>query len=137
MKDDIGKMQQESSVKSSIPLPPKRATIGFALSLIASLIILAQGVLRVTRGEILESPGISRFRIFDILGIRWEITGSIAIIFGVLILIGAVLIYSPGKEAIGGAIVLIFSAISIIAGGGWLVGFVLGIIGGVLGLLKK
>ncbi len=37
----------------------------------------------------------------------------------------------------GGIIVLVFSAVSIIAGEGFLVGFVLGVVGGVLGLVKK
>jgi hypothetical protein len=85
----------------------------------------------------LESLGISRFRIFDLLGLRWEITGSIAIVFAILLIIGAVLIFTPGRETIGGIIVLIFSVLSIIAGGGWLLGFALGIAGGTLGLLKK
>jgi hypothetical protein len=119
------------------PAKPKRANIGFALSLVASLVILSQGILRMTRGEILESLGISRFRIFDILGLRWEITGAIGIVFSVLILIGAILIYSIGKETVGGITVLVFAALSILTGGGWLVGLILGIVGGVLGLLKK
>ncbi len=130
-------MEPQSSGPPPPPSQPKRAVLGFAFSLVASLLILAQGILRVTRGEILESLGISRFRIFDLLGLRWEITGAIAIIFGALILAGAVLIYRPGKEAIGGTLVLVFAALSIIAGGGWLLGFVLGIAGGILGLLKR
>lgn len=127
---------EQNTLKSSVS-PSKKATIGFSLSLVASLLILAQGILRVTRGEILESLGISRFRIFDLLGLRWEITGSIAIVFAILLIIGAVLIFTPGRETIGGIIVLIFSVLSIIAGGGWLLGFALGIAGGTLGLLKK
>jgi hypothetical protein len=43
----------------------------------------------------------------------------------------------PGKEIIGGIIVLIFSIISIVALGGFIIGMILGIIGGILGLLKK
>ena len=37
----------------------------------------------------------------------------------------------------GGIIVLIFALLSIIAGGGWLMGLILGVIGGILALLKK
>jgi hypothetical protein len=52
-------------------------------------------------------------------------------------MVGAVLIYMPGKEVVGGIIVLIFSLLSIIVGGGFYLGLVLGIIGGILGILKK
>jgi len=39
--------------------------------------------------------------------------------------------------AAGGAIVIVFSLLSIFAGSGWVIGLVLGLIGGILGLLKK
>ena len=45
--------------------------------------------------------------------------------------------YRLGKEMAGGIVVLVFSAVSVIAGGGFLAGFVLGVIGGVFGLVKK
>ena len=40
-------------------------------------------------------------------------------------------------EGAGGAIVLIFSLLSIFVGSGWLIGLILGVIGGILALLKK
>ena len=60
-----------------------------------------------------------------------------AVVFGIMVLLGAFLMYRPGKEMAGGILVLVFSAVSVIAGGGFLAGFVLGVIGGVLGLVKK
>jgi hypothetical protein len=66
-----------------------------------------------------------------------QVVGVFAVIFAIVILVGALFIYSPGKETLGGIIVLVFAALSIIAGGGWLVGLILGIAGGILGLLKK
>jgi len=63
--------------------------------------------------------------------------GVISLIFGIIVLIGAFLIYMPGKEVIGGILVLIFSILSIFVGGGFLIGLILGIIGGALGLAKK
>lgn len=114
------------------PTPLKRATIGFALSLVAALIILAQGIVRIFRGEVVTFLG---RRI--LAGLALQVVGVIAIIFGILILIGAFLIYSLGKETFGGIIVLVFATLSIITGGGWFVGLILGIAGGILGLLKK
>jgi len=61
----------------------------------------------------------------------------VGVIFAVLVLIGAILIYIPGKEVVGGILVIIFSLLSVITGGGFLIGLILGIIGGALGLAKK
>jgi hypothetical protein len=64
--------------------------------------------------------------------------GVIAAVFGVLIIVGAVLIYKPGKENTGGIIVLVFSILSILTFGVIsLVGLVLGIIGAALALANK
>ena len=130
-------MQQQNTVQPLPPAPPKRATVGFALSLVAALVILAQGIVRILRGEAIAFLGSDELRRRVLSGLRMEFVGTIAIIFAILILLGAYFIYSPGKETIGGIIVLVFAAISIITGGGWLIGFILGIVGGVLGLLKK
>lgn len=59
------------------------------------------------------------------------------IIFAILVIIGAILIYMPGRETIGGIIVLGFSILSIFVGGGFIIGMILDIIGGALGLMKK
>jgi hypothetical protein len=40
-------------------------------------------------------------------------------------------------EIAGGMIAMIFSLSSIIVGSGWLIGLILGVIGGILALLKK
>jgi hypothetical protein len=40
-------------------------------------------------------------------------------------------------EVAGGTIVIIFSLLSIFVGSGWLIGLILGVIGGILALLKK
>ena len=65
-----------------------------------------------------------------------QVVGTIAIVFAILILVGAYFTYHAGTETVGGIIVLVFAALSIITGGGWLIGFILGIVGGILSLLK-
>jgi hypothetical protein len=115
---------------------PKRATIGFAFSLAGALVILAQGLVRIVRGEI-TFLGSDEIRRRILAGLALGTVGVIAVVFAVLIIIGAYFIFNPGTEVVGGIIVLIFSAFSIIAGGGWLIGLIFGIIGGILALLKK
>lgn len=130
-------MQQPYATQPPAPPPSKRATIGFAISLVAALIILAQGIVRIFRGQAIAFLGSDELRQRVLSGLRLEFVGTIAIIFAILILLGAYFICSPGKETVGGIIVLVFAAVSIITGGGWLIGFILGIAGGILGLLKK
>jgi hypothetical protein len=130
-------LQQPNSTQPPVPQAPKRATISFAISLVAALIVLAQGIVRIFRGEAVAFLGSDELRQRVLSGLRLEFVGTLAIIFAILILLGAYFIYRPGKETVGGIIVLVFAAISIITGGGWLIGFILGIVGGILGLLKK
>ena len=115
----------------------KRAIIGFIISLLAGLLILIQGIVRLVRAEWALDFGFGEIprRFFGATFLTTR--GIFAVVFGIIILLGAFLIYRPGKEMASGILVLVFSAMSIIAGGGFLVGFVLGVIGGVLGLVKK
>jgi hypothetical protein len=52
-------------------------------------------------------------------------------------MVGAAIIYLPGKEYAGAAIVLLFSFVSLVVLGGFVIGFVLGIVGAGLGFAKK
>jgi hypothetical protein len=115
----------------------KRAVIGFIISLLAGLLILIQGIVRLVRAEWALDFGFGEIprRLFGETFLTTR--GIFAVVFGIVVLVGAFLMYRPGKEMAGGIIVLVFSAVSIIAGGGFLVGFVLGVVCGVLGLVKK
>lgn len=123
----------------------RRATAGFALSLVAGILIIICSVFFLVAAAWMEwmkgwmyswgvppeTPGIGPAQaIVTILGV-------IGLIFGIIVLIGAYFIYTPGKETLGGILVLVFSILSIFAGGGFLVGLILGIVGGALGLAKK
>jgi hypothetical protein len=114
----------------------KKATAGFIVSLIAGILILINGLLVVAvfaaLGDMMSIiPGLEGLE-----GIMTAI-GAIGLIFGILVLIGAILIYMPGKEIIGGILVLVFSILSIFIGGGFFIGMILGIVGGILGIIKK
>jgi hypothetical protein len=111
--------------------PVKRATAGFAISLIAGILVLLDGIALIA-----VSGYVSSLTGYD-LGSAIGAIGGLGIVFALIILFGAWLIYTPGKETLGGILVLIFSIISIFTGGGFFIGLVLGIIGGALGLAKK
>jgi len=115
---------------------PKRAILGFVFSLVGAILILARGLVRITVGDVVTFAGSDELRRRILTGLALNILGGIAVIFAILILVGAYLIYSRMKVA-GGAIVIIFSVLSIFVGSGWLIGLILGLIGGILALLKK
>ena len=86
--------------------------------------------------DILNFTGSDFVRRGLLAGTSLSLQGGIAVVFAVLIMVGAYLMYAGMADA-GGAIVIIFSVLSIFVGSGWLIGFILGLIGAVLGLLKN
>jgi hypothetical protein len=60
---------------------------------------------------------------------------AVGLVSGVIILLGSVMLYSrPGKAQTWGALILTFSVVSFFGMGGFLLGAILGIVGGVLAL---
>jgi len=122
------------------PAAPKRATIGFVISLIAGILILINALmlfaLRSVIGGLVPSvPGVVDVgALAEAMITLW---GAVGLIFAIIVMVGALLIYMPGKETIGGVLVLVFSILSIVTGGGFFLGLILGIVGGALGIAKK
>jgi len=116
-----------------------KLTTAFALSLVAGILIVIQGIVHSLQGRALEISGIEdQIRRHVLAGIGLHIVGAIAIVFGVLIIVGAVLLYQSGKGTAGAIMVLLFSLLSILTFGViGLVGLILGVIGAVLALRKK
>ncbi len=125
------------------PAPVKKATAGFAISLIGGIIILINGLLILAAASLLSSfmglipTGIPGTDLTGAAVTFVQMLGAAGTIFAIIVIIGAILIYMPGKEIIGGILVIIFSLLSIVVGGGFILGLILGIIGGALGLAKK
>jgi len=117
----------------------KRATAGFVLSLIGGIFILINGLLIALFATVAVIPlrMVGMHAISRLIALHVFMLIVVGLICGVLVVIGAVLIYVPGKEVLGGILVLIFSILSIVIGGGFLIGMILGIIGGALGIAKK
>jgi hypothetical protein len=113
-----------------------RVTLGFVFSLVGGILILLRGIIRIVAGDIITFVGSDEVRHRFLAGIALNLIGGVAVAFALLIIVGAFLIYN-GSEATGGALVLIFSVLSILVGSGWLIGLILGVIGGILALLKK
>lgn len=123
----------------------KRATAGFIISLIGGIINAIVALLIIAAGSLIgqleDTMGGFGFGIGPGLGLAEVVVttwGAIGLILSIVVIVGAILIYMPGKEVIGGILVLIFSIISIFFTlGGLIIGLILGIIGGALGIAKK
>ena len=128
-------MQQQPNTQQTVS-KPQRATLGFAFSIIGAILILVRGVIRIIAGDIITFVGSDEVRRRFLAGLALNVIGGIAVLFAILIIVGAYLMYT-GAATAGGTVVIIFSVLSILVGSGWLVGLIFGVIGGILGLMKK
>jgi hypothetical protein len=124
------------------PPPPPRAiekpTAAYALSLIGGILILIGGIGHAFLGAICGSL-VSMIPGAESAGGVIFLYMSLGLICGIIVIIGAVMINKaePAKVKTGSVLVLVFSIISIISGGGFYIGTILGIVGGILGLVWK
>jgi hypothetical protein len=107
----------------------EKPTVAFILSLIGGIFVLIGGLILWFVGAVLT------FFLFGVGGI-FGIFGTIC---GLLMIIGAVMMYSNPRSHISWSIVvLIFAILSWIGAlGGLLIGFILGLIGGILGIIWR
>lgn len=130
--------------------PTSKPTTAFIISLIAGILILVNGAsLGFTWGILRGLPEIiaryapshaGEMGPFGLEFVRSLLATLmvIGVVFGLIVTFAAIMLYqNPSNKTLWSVIVLVISILSIIAGGGFVVGFILGIIGGVLGLSWK
>ncbi len=63
---------------------------------------------------------------------------AIGLVSGVIILIGAIMVYTqPGRASTWGVLILVFSLVSFFGMGGFFLGAILGVVGGILAMTSK
>jgi hypothetical protein len=120
-------------------MPVERPTAAFVLSLIGGIFILIGSLIvstlaGVVGGAMMLIPFLGGF------GALLIFLGILGVILGIIIIIGAIMINSgdPSRVRIGSILVLIFSILSLFTtNGGFIVGFILALIGSILGLVWK
>ncbi len=110
----------------------EKPTAAFVLSLIGGIFVILGGLLWVSIGSVLS------FLSLDI-GLNATVMGVIGLIFGLIMIVGGVMMYvKPPQHVMWGAIVLILTIVSIpFSFAGIVIGFILALIGGILGLVFK
>ena len=125
----------------------ERPTAAFLLSLVAGIFIILGGGMMSMLGYGfagmmgryggfggMMGPG------FGMMGFAFGMMGFLGLIFGAIVIISAIMLNSkPLEHATWGTLILIFSVISIFgsAMGGFGIGLILGIIGGILAITWK
>jgi hypothetical protein len=113
----------------------EKPTAAFVLSLLGSIFIIIGGLIYAVIFSFIG--GIFDFIGFGELGAMAMIIGVLGIVWGILALVGAIMMNSEDKNKVrtGAILVLIFSILSWFgAAGGFFIGFLLGLIGSILGL---
>jgi len=110
-----------------------RASIGFVMTIIGGfLIVLGSLGLSYISAYIWGTtvpPWFAGMPVWAALGV--------GVIFGLFVILSSVLIYQPGFESMGGILAIVFSVLSIVVLGGFMFGTVLGLLGGLMAILKK
>lgn len=107
----------------------EKPTAAFVLSLIGGIFILLAGLFIGFIGFAVTLPIGGFGAALGLLGIAW----------GVIVIIGAIMMNSkPEQHTMWGVIVLVFSLVSWVGAlGGFFIGFILALIGGILGITWK
>ena len=122
-----------------------RPTTAFVLILIGGILILINAVIFIyastIAGEVVKKLNLTSMYpgIAEMVGTTLLVMGIIGLVFAVLVIIGSALVYSgvPGKVKAGSILGLVFGILSILIGGGFIIGPILALIGGILGLRWK
>jgi len=116
----------------------KKQNRSFILSLLAGILIIINttllGVAATWFPEIIPTlPGAS----VNDVSLLYQLT-AIGLILGSIVLIGSFLLhFNPINKKVWGIIIILSSIPSVITGGGFIIGFILGIIGGSFAISMK
>lgn len=117
----------------------RKISLAAAFAYAAGILMLASGIIAWTLlPSIFDPMTFSRLdRQQDLMGNYIPIVPITGAVSGIVIIFCASLIYlKPQKNQIWGVAIIIFSLIALIGMGGFVLGTVLGLIGGILALIK-
>ncbi len=115
-----------------MPAPP-RALWGFILSMIAGILVILNAAALLSPGFYALWAGV--FFWLPAVGPP-SLAFAIGAIIGLILVIGSILMLL-GYGTIGSIVVFPLAVLSLIIGGGFVAGFVLGVLGGILGMLGR
>ncbi|HYA70296.1 MAG TPA: zinc ribbon domain-containing protein [Thermoplasmata archaeon] len=111
----------------------EKPTAAAVLSIIGGIFILLGGLAEIAIGSYASSAG------YGALGGAAAGLGALGLLMGILILVlGILLLSNPGSHVTYGVLIIVFALISLVSFfGGFFIGFLLALIGGILALVFK
>jgi len=117
-------------------LASEKPTAGFVLSLVGGIFWILQAVVFFALSSLMESLGAGMG--LAGMGAVGTLLGGISLLFAILILLGAAMMYArPAQAKIWGIVTLIFAVIGFLFLGGFYIGSILALVGGILGIVWK
>ncbi len=110
----------------------EKPTAAFVLSLIGGIFVILGALLWIVLGPFLALFSLD-------LGLGAAMMGAVGLIMGLIIIVGGVMMYvKPEQHVIWGVLVLLLAIVSIpFSFAGAVIGFILTLVGGILGLVFK
>lgn len=120
----------------------EKPTAAMVLSIIGGIFILLGGVVFFALASLMQLfidtiPGLGSLEIDPVLLLN--LVGALGVIIGLVIIVGGVMMYSrPQSSTVWGVLILVLAIVSLfVASGGFILGFVLALIGGILAIAFK
>ena len=114
----------------------EKPTAGFVLSLVGGIFWVIQALVFVVLASFLESMG-SLVGVGGV-GMVGGIFAAVSFIFAIVIILGGVMMYAkPAQAKVWGILTLVFALVGFLFLGGFFLGSILALIGGILGLVWK
>ncbi len=108
----------------------------FVVTLIGGILILLDGIYLLAVSAFISSVT-SAYGV-SVPGVSGLLTAlaAVGVIFGLIILVGAIMMWrSPSSAKMWGIIAILLGLISIVSGGGFILGLILALVGGILALV--
>ncbi len=104
-----------------------RPVAAFVFSLLSGIIILLVGFVIAVAGAVVTLPIGGIGALFGLIGVVW----------GIVVIASAIMLFErPSQHALWGSLVIAFSLVSLFGSlGGFFIGTILGIAGGILGII--
>lgn len=110
-----------------------RKLVGFLSILVGGILIFVNGYYWLFNSQLANFIWSGAYRLT-----WWSTTGHIPLAYwgmtcGIIVIFGAILVLLPKNDirSLGCALAIIFSVIGVVASGGWMIGFILGVFGGI------
>ena len=114
-----------------------KPTAAFILTLIGGVLVLIGSIVFIAAGSLAGSLGVPTT---TTVTTTLVVSGVLGIVLGIVLIVASILLNTTDmkKRKLWSIIAIILAIISLVAaGGGFIIGFILALIGGILGLVKK